>query len=342
LQIMGSNQIQDILTELVHGHNLSDELSERAFHIIMNGGATPAQIAAFLVALRIKGETVGEIVNAAKVMQHKSHGFIAPDDAIDTCGTGGDGKHTLNISTATAIVISACGVKVVKHGNRSVTSVSGSSDVLQHLGVNTEANIEIQQRALLELGFCYLNAPIYHPAMRYVAPIRKELGLRSIFNLLGPLANPARTKRQLLGVYDAKWLRPMAESLHALGLKKAWVVHGDDGMDEITTTTTSRVAELNDGEIKEFQINPEDYGIALCDIAAIKGGLPEDNARAMQELLSGKNNAYRDIVLINAAAGLIVADKCDDIRAGLEMARHAIDSSNAKYLLANYAEMTNY
>jgi anthranilate phosphoribosyltransferase len=339
---MGSNQIQDILTELVHGRNLSEELSERAFQIIMNGGATPAQIAAFLVAIRIKGETVTEIVSGAKVMQHKAHSFIAPDDAIDTCGTGGDGKHTLNISTATAIVISACGVKVVKHGNRSVTSVSGSSDVLQHLGVNTEAGLKIQQKALNEIGFCYLNAPLYHSAMRYVAPIRKELGLRSVFNLLGPLANPARTKRQLLGVYDAKWLRPMAESLRALGLKKAWVVHGDDGMDEITTTTTSRVAELDNGEVREFQINPNDYGIELCDIAAIKGGLPEDNAKAMQELLSGKSNAYRDIVLLNAAAGLVVADKCADIAGGLKMAIEAIDSAKAKYLLANYAEMTNY
>lgn len=352
---MGSNQIQDILTELANSQNLTCEMAERAFHIVMSGGATPAQIAALLMGLRAKGETVDEIISAAKVMRHKAVSFDAGVDALDTCGTGGDGKRSFNISTAVAIVIASCEVKVIKHGNRAVTSASGSSDVLQHLKVCINAPLEVQKQAFEEIGFCYLMAPLYHPAMRYVTDVRKELGLRTIFNLLGPLANPARTKRQLIGVYDKKWLKPMAEVLKELGTQKAWLVCGDDGMDEITITTYSHIVQLDNGNITEFQLNPADYGIQLVSEQDLRGGLPEDNAKAMQKLLEGEkanflsdgivNNkaisAYRDIVLLNSAAGLLVAGKCFDLHEGIELAKESIDSGKAKYLLANYAEMTN-
>ncbi len=348
---MGSNQIQDILTELAYGRDLEYELAERAFHIIMSGGATPAQIAAFLMGLRAKGETVAELAAGANVMRHKSIKFggnigeAEAMNALDTCGTGGDGKRTFNISTATAIVIASCGVKVIKHGNRSITSASGSSDVLQHLGVRIDASEQLQQQALQQLNFCHLMAPLYHPAMRHVADVRKELGLRTIFNLLGPLANPARTTRQLIGVYDAKWLRPMAETLHKLGAHKAWLVHGNDGMDEITTTTTSQIVQLHNGEITEFTLNPNDYGIAFCTEDSLKGGLPAENAVAMQALFSGKKTgniaAYRDIVLLNAAAGLIVAEHCETLSQAMQLATEAIDSGKAKILLAEYIEITN-
>jgi anthranilate phosphoribosyltransferase len=343
---MGTNQIQDILTQLAYGRNLTYEMAERAFHIILTGGATPAQIGAFLMGLRAKGETTQEILAGSTVMRHKANSFEIGDETIldnvlDTCGTGGDGKRTFNISTAASIVIASCGVKVVKHGNRSITSASGSSDVLQHLNVKIDAPKQIQQQAFEQLGFCYLMAPLYHPAMRHVTDVRKELGLRTIFNLLGPLANPARCKRQLIGVYDAKWLKPMAECLRELGANKVWLVHGADGMDEITTTTISHIVELNDGQITEFTLNPTDCGVEIADEMALKGGLPAENAIALQDLLNGKHSAYRDIVLLNAAAGLVVADSCTTLTEGIKLAAEAIDSGKAKTLLANYAEMTN-
>jgi anthranilate phosphoribosyltransferase len=338
---MGSNHIQDILTELAHMRDLSAGEAERAFHIIMTGGATPAQIAAFLMGLRIKGETVVEITAGAEVLRHKALTFTAPEGAIDTCGTGGDGKRSYNISTAVAIVVAACGVAVVKHGNRSVTSASGSSDVLQQLGVNIAASPEVQQRALRETNLCFLMAPLYHHAMRHVASVRQELGLRTIFNLLGPLANPARTRFQLLGVYDRQWLTPMAETLRALGVQRAWVVHGEDGMDELTTTTISYVAALEqDGNIRHFTLNPTDYGIPFAAPEALRGGLPEDNAHALQDVLNGKHGAYRDIVMLNAAAALVVAGKAQDIQQGIAYAAEAVDSGKARSILAQYSEMT--
>ncbi len=337
---MGSNQIQDILTELAHGRDLSTELAERAFQIMMTGGATPAQMGAFLMGLRSKGETVEEITAGARVLRHKAQTFAAPEGAIDTCGTGGDGKRTFNISTAVAIVTAACGVPVVKHGNRGVTSASGSSDILSELGVNIEATPDISQAALQQTNLCFLMAPLYHKAMRHVAPVRKELGLRTIFNLLGPLANPAGTKRQLLGVYDRAWVRPLAEVLHQLGVVKAWVVHGADGMDEITTTDATYVAILEHGEITERMIAPEEVGLERVPEAALKGGTPDVNARALQELLVGREGAYRDIVLLNTAAALVVADACDSLEEGMGKAREAIDSGKARQTLAAFAGVT--
>ncbi|TAE80904.1 MAG: anthranilate phosphoribosyltransferase [Alphaproteobacteria bacterium] len=332
---MGSNHIQDILTELACKRDLSLEMAERAFHIIMSGGATPAQMGAFLMGLRQKGETVIEIAAGVRVLRHKAHCFHAPDDAIDTCGTGGDGKHTYNISTTVAIVVAAAGVPVVKHGNRAVTSASGSSDVLRELGLNIEAAPEQSEQVLRDIGLCFLMAPMYHKAMRHIAPVRQELGLRTIFNLIGPLANPARTKRQLLGVYSRQWLRPLAEVLHYLGTNKAWIVHGHDGMDELTTMEASTIVELHHGSIREWEITPEMFGIERPDPAELTGGLAEVNARALRDVLHGKRGAYRDIVLLNSAAALCVADKVPDMHQGMSMAANIIDSGAAHRLLAD-------
>lgn len=338
---MGSNQIQDILTELAHGRDLEHEHASRAFQIIMNGGATPAQIGAFLMGLRAKGETVTEITAGAQVLRHKAQTFDAPPEAIDTCGTGGDGKHTYNISTTVAIVTAACGVPVVKHGNRSVTSASGSSDVLSALGVNVEISPQQSQRALSETNLCFLMAPLYHKAMRHVAPVRKELGLRTVFNLLGPLANPARTQRQLLGVYSRDWLVPLAEVLRNLGVVRAWVVHGSDGMDELTTTGISYVASLEEsGEIREFTVSPEECGIELAAPEALRGGLPEANARALQEVLHGKQGAYRDIVVLGTAAALVIAGKAVSLPEAATLAREALDNGAARDTLANFVRLT--
>jgi anthranilate phosphoribosyltransferase len=337
---MGSNEIQNILTELAHHRDLSAEAAQHAFQIIMNGGATPAQMGAFLMGLRQKGETVTEITAGAQILRHKVQTFAAPDNAIDTCGTGGDGKRTFNISTTVAIVLASCGVPVVKHGNRGVTSASGSSDILKALGVVIDAPADISQYALKETNLCFLMAPLYHKAMRHIAPIRQELGLRTIFNLLGPLANPAGTKKQLLGVYDKKWARPLAETLRNLGATHAWVVHGDDGMDEITTTTTSHIVTLHQGKIREFTLDPHDYGISYASEASLAGGLPEENATALHDILSGKWNAYADIVMLNAAAALTMAESCEDMHEGCAIARQVMENGSAKRTLAAFIEAT--
>ncbi|MGB1539783.1 MAG: anthranilate phosphoribosyltransferase, partial [Rickettsiales bacterium] len=270
------NTIQTHIDALVEGRDLLPAEAENAFQIIMNGGATPAQMAAFLVALRMKGETAEEICAGATVLRAKAKPFNAPQGAIDTCGTGGDAKGTLNVSTAVAIVVAACGVPVVKHGNRSVSSKSGSSDVLTELGVKIDAEIPVMEEALKRGNLCFLMAPMFHQAMRHVAPVRKELGMRTVFNLLGPLSNPARPKRQVLGVYDAKWLVPMAETLGKLGAERAWIVHGSDGMDELTTTGSSQIAELKiDGSVRRFEVSPEDFGMQTVSLKALEGRGPD-------------------------------------------------------------------
>lgn len=338
---MGSNTIQDILTTLAKGEDLPREDAEKAFQIIMNGGATPAQIGAFLIGLRIKGETVDEITAGAHILRSKAATLSAAENAIDTCGTGGDMKYTLNISTAVAIVVAGCGVPVAKHGNRSISSASGSSDVLKSLGVNITADAETSERALKECNLCFMMAPLYHKAVRHVADVRVELGLRTIFNLLGPLANPAGTKRQIVGVYDRKWCAPLAHVLQNLGATHAWVVSGDDGMDEITTTTTSHIVELKDGTIREFSLDPADYGIEYITEMDLRGEDGEYNAKAMSKLLSGEKGAYRDIVLLNSAAALIIAGKCDSIEDGLLLAAKSIDSRKAIQTLGALKEITS-
>jgi len=336
-----TNDIQQYIHKVARHEHLTVEESSRAFQIMMLGGATPAQMAALLMGLVMKGETVSELTGAASVMRAKADPFTAPAHALDTCGTGGDAKGTLNISTAVAIVTAACGVPVAKHGNRAVSSKSGSADVLKALGVNTEASTPLLEASLREANICFLMAPQFHKAMRHIAPVRQELAMRTIFNLVGPLSNPAKTKRQLLGVYSAHLLRPMAEALHNLGSEKAWVVHGSDGLDELTLCGGSLIAELKNGGITTFEINPSDLGLSICAPDALKGGDPEQNARAIHQLLSKTAGPFRDVVLLNTAAALVVADKAADLQSGIAQAADAIDSGNAKAILAQLVEITN-
>jgi anthranilate phosphoribosyltransferase len=335
------NEIQHLISRVAEGGNLSRDESSRAFQIMMMGGATPAQIAALLMALRIKGETVEEITGAALTLRAKMEKIAAPENAIDVCGTGGDGKGTLNVSTAVALVVAASGVPVVKHGNKSVSSLTGSADVLAALGVNMQAGRELAEVSLKEANVCFMFAPLYHKAVRHVAPVRQELGVRTIFNLLGPLANPASPKRQLMGVYDRALLVPMTEVLRALGSEAAWVVHGSDGLDELTITGITHVAELKDGEIRSFEVTPEEAGLERVELQALKGGNAEGNARELALLLAGKRSAYRDIVLLNAAAALKVAGRVEALRDGVELAACAIDEGRAKATLANLARITS-
>lgn len=337
-----ASTIQKYINKIARGENLESPEAEHAFQIIMNGGATPAQMAAFLVALRMKGESVVEIAAGARVMRLKAEPFACPEGAVDTCGTGGDASGTLNISTAVAIVVAACGVPVVKHGNRSISSKSGSSDVLSELEVNVNAEFSTLQLAVQKCNLTFLMAPRFHKAMRHVAPVRLELGMRTIFNLLGPLSNPAKPLYQLIGVYDRAWLRPVAEVLAELGCKRAWVVHGSDGMDELTTTGESWVAELReDGTIHEFSINPQDLGFAPATLKDLAGRDPAFNAVRLRELLHGQQGAYRDIVLLNSAAVLLVAGKAADLQQGIALAAEAIDSRKARETLATLVSITS-
>lgn len=335
------NTIQQYIDRLCQYHHLTQAEAEHAFQIILNGGATPAQMAAFLVALRMKGETVDELIAGAKVLRAKAVTLKAPTDVFDTCGTGGDAQGTLNISTAVAIVLAACGVKVAKHGNRSFTSRSGSSDVLSALGVNVNANIETLEKALEKCNISFLMAPRFHTCMRHVAPVRLELGMRTIFNLLGPLSNPTSPKRQILGVYDRNLLEPLAYVLKELGVERAWVVHGSDGMDELTTTGESYVAELVDGHIHSFVLTPEEAGLHRVTLDDLKGRGPEYNAKQLQYLLAGTPGPYRDIVLFNAAAALIVAGKAGDFGSAMQQAAEVIDNGTARQTLANLVAITS-
>lgn len=334
-------EFQKLLAQVAEGKILSHEQAQRALQIMLSGGATPAHIAAFLIGLKIRGETVGELLGAAEVMRAKSPVFSAPEGAIDTCGTGGDGLHTVNISTAVALVVAACGVPVVKHGNRAVSSRSGSADVLTALGVNIMVEPDVLQECLTACNLCFLFAPKFHAAMRHVAPVRQELGFRTLFNLVGPLSNPARPSYQLLGVYSRHWVEPLAEVLRELGLKRAWVVHGHEGEDELSIAGPSYVAELKDGEIHHFEISPEDVGLPLHPLQALKGGNAEENAHALQHMLSGEPGAYRDAVLFNAAAALLIAGKAGDLSEGITLAAEAIDSRAAKQTLADLIFITN-
>ncbi|WP_321391442.1 anthranilate phosphoribosyltransferase [Emcibacter sp.] len=336
-----SFEFKKIIDKIARGQSLSRGESRDSFEYIMSGDATGPQIGAFLMGLRVRGETVDEITGAAEVMRAKASTIQAPEGAVDTCGTGGDGASTYNISTAAAIVISACGVPVAKHGNRAMSSKSGSADVLETLGVNIEAEHDIVEKCIRELGIGFLMATRHHSAMRHVGPARASLGTRTIFNLLGPLANPAGTKRQVIGVFDKKWVRPMAEVLAQLGSEHVWVVHGSDGLDELTICGPSHVAEYKDGLVSEFEVSPEDIGIRTSDIKEIKGGDAAYNAAALQEILKGTKNAYRDIVLLNSAAALVVADRATDLKEGAELAASVLDDGSAYEKLQQWIRMSN-
>ncbi|PWJ20400.1 anthranilate phosphoribosyltransferase [Jannaschia seohaensis] len=308
---------------------LSREEAESAFAAFFDGDATPAQIAGFLMALRTRGETVEEIAAAASAMRARCNRVEAPEGAMDIVGTGGDGKGTLNISTATAFVVAGAGVPVAKHGNRNLSSKSGAADVLTQMGIEVNVGAAVATRALAEAGICFMMAPMHHPATRHVMPVRAELGTRTVFNILGPLTNPAGVKRQLTGAYARSLIRPMAEVLRDLGSTSAWLVHGSDGTDEVSIAGPTAVAALADGEITEREITPDDAGLPTHPFEAILGGDPAENGRAFRALLDGKPGPYRDAVLLNAAAALVVAGVASDLPEGAAMAASSIDTGAA-------------
>ncbi|MDX8348741.1 anthranilate phosphoribosyltransferase [Cognatiyoonia sp. IB215446] len=336
--------MSEALKPLIHAAAegpLSRAEAEEAFEILFDGDATPSQIGGFLMALRTRGETVDEYAAAAAVMRAKCLPVKAPGGAMDIVGTGGDGKHTLNISTATAFVVAGAGVPVAKHGNRNLSSKSGTADVQGQMGINVMVGPDVVERGLAEAGIGFMMAPMHHPAIRHVMPTRAELGTRTIFNILGPLTNPAGVKRQLTGAFSRDLIRPMAETLLALGSDKAWLVHGSDGTDELTITGTSWVAAIEDGAVREFEITPADAGLPTHDFSAIIGGTPEENADALRALLDGQESAYRDAVLLNAAAALLVAGKGEALPDGVALAKDSIDTGRAKHALETLARITS-
>jgi anthranilate phosphoribosyltransferase len=334
------SDLRPLLSRIAAGERLSEAEAEAAFEIIMSGDATPSQMGGLLMGLRVRGETVDEITGAARIMRSKAVTISAPPGAVDTCGTGGDGSGTFNVSTATALILAGAGVPVAKHGNRALSSRSGSADVLTALGVNIDCDMAVVERCLHEIGIGFLMAPRHHSATRHVAPTRVELATRTIFNLLGPLSNPAGAKRQLVGVFAAQWVVPMAEVLGRLGAEHAWVVHGS-GIDELTTTGVSNVAEFKDGKVRSFEVVPEDAGLPRASLDAIKGGEPAHNAALMRAMLAGERGPMRDIALLNAAAGLIVADRAADLREGVVVAADAHDSGKAAEALSRLIAETN-
>jgi anthranilate phosphoribosyltransferase len=333
--------LKDLIARVADGHSLDQGQAETAFDIIMSGDATPAQIGAFLMALRVRGETVDEITGAARIMRAKATAIDAPADAIDIVGTGGDAKGTLNVSTGASFVVAACGVPVAKHGNRALSSKTGAADVLTALGVNIDADFELVREAIWENNLGFLMAPRHHSAMRNVGGVRVELATRTIFNILGPLSNPAQVSRQMVGVFARQWVEPLAHVFANLGLERAWVVHGADGLDEMSTTGPTYVAELKDGAVRTFEVTPEDAGLARATLDDIRGGDSERNAAAMRAMLAGEPGAFRDIVILNAAAALIVAGKADDLAAGAQLAAQAIDSGAAMETLNRLIAITN-
>ena len=322
------------------GCSLTEEQSKEAFDIIMTGNATPSQIGGFLMAMRVRGETTEEITGAALSMREKVVKITAPFGAIDTVGTGGDASGTFNISTASSFIVSAAGVPVAKHGNKALSSKTGAADVLSQLGVNLDCDISVVQKAMDEIGICFLMAPRHHMAMRHVAASRSELGTRTIFNILGPLANPALVTKQLVGVFSESWVEPMARVLKSLGSERAWVVHGSDGLDEITTTGITKVAALDKGDITTFTIHPDDAAIELAQPKDLKGGLPKQNAEALLYLLKGEKGAYRDIVVFNSAAALIISGKVSTLKEGARLAADMIDNGQAKQKLDQLVSIT--
>ncbi|SNR45463.1 anthranilate phosphoribosyltransferase [Paracoccus sediminis] len=319
---------------------LTGSEAEAAFSALFDGAATPAQIGGLLMALRVRGETVDEIAAAARAMRARMNRIHAPIGAMDIVGTGGDGKGTLNISTATAFVVAGAGVPVAKHGNRNLSSKSGAADALTAMGINVMGGPTVAQEAISHAGICFMMATMHHPAMRHVGPPRAELGTRTVFNLLGPLTNPASVRRQLTGAFSADWIRPMAEVLRDLGSDAAWLVHGADGTDEISIAGETRVAALKDGAISEFVVVPEDAGLSRHPFESIIGGEPHENAAAFRALLGGDPGAYRDAVLLNAAAALLIAGKAGDLHEGAAMAAESIDSGAAKARLDRLAHIT--
>lgn len=334
------SELKSHIAHVAAGKALSFDQAKAAFNIIMSGEATPSQIGGFLMALRMRGETVDEISGAVATMREKMLRVDAPDGAIDIVGTGGDGSHSVNISTASAFVIAGAGVPVAKHGNRGLSSQTGAADVLMALGVKIDKSPEAIGHLIHETGVGFMFAPAHHPAMKHVGPTRVELGTRTIFNLLGPLSNPAGVKRQMVGVFAPEWVEPLAETLRNLGAEHVWVVHGD-GFDEITTTGETYVAELCDGNVRSFSINPESVGLKRHAREELRGGDAAFNAAALRAVLGGKPGAYRDTVLMNAGAGLVVAGRAPTLADGVAMAARSIDDGSALRVLDKLVLISN-
>jgi anthranilate phosphoribosyltransferase len=333
--------IQEALQLAIESKNLSEDQMAGAMREIMEGNATGAQIGAFLTALRMKGETVEEITGAARVMREKVAAIKAPKGTVDTCGTGGDNSHTFNISTTTAFVVAACGVPVAKHGNRSVSSTCGSADVLEALGIKIDLEPAKAERCLSETGFGFMFAPLFHPAMKHAIGPRKEMGVRTIFNILGPLTNPAGASRQVLGVFSHALTEPMAQVLGKLGAEHAFVVHGEDGLDEITTTAGTRVSELKNGTVNTYTLSPELFGFETGPGDDLTGGDAAVNAKITTDILEGQAGTKRNIVIMNAAAALVAGGKVKDFVEGAKAAATAIDSGGARRKLEEVKKVSN-
>lgn len=334
-------EIKPLIAKVANGESLSRDEACTAFEILMSGEATPSQIAGFVMALRVRGETVDEITGAVTAMRAKMLRVDAPANAIDVVGTGGDASGTYNISTCAALVVAGAGVPVAKHGNRALSSKSGAADVLDALGVKLELTPAEISRCISEAGIGFMFAPGHHSAMRHVGPTRVELGIRTIFNLLGPLSNPAGVKRQLLGVFSPQWVEPLAHVLRELGAEAAWVVHGAGGVDEISLAGPTQVAELKDGVIRTFEITPEEVGLPVTPIDAIRGADSAVNAVALKTVLAGKPTAYRQVVLLNAAAALVIAGVAGSLAEGIELARTSIDEGHAADRLQRLVNVSN-
>ncbi|WP_420013791.1 anthranilate phosphoribosyltransferase [Tateyamaria sp.] len=334
-----SDALKPLIDAAANGPLTRDQ-AEAAFQILFEGEATPSQIGGLLMALRTRGETVDEYAAAAAVMRAKCNAVRAPEGAMDIVGTGGDGKGTLNISTATAFVVAGAGVTVAKHGNRNLSSKSGAADALTQMGINVMVGPQVVEKALEQAGIAFMMAPMHHPAIAHVMPTRAELGTRTIFNILGPLTNPAGVKRQLTGAFSRDLIRPMAETLAQLGSEAAWMVHGSDGTDELTITGVSWVSGLENGTVTDFEVHPEEAGLPIHPFEDIIGGTPEENAQAFRALLDGAPGAYRDAVLLNAAAALKVVGKVDSLKSGVAMAQESIDSGAAAAKIKAVAQIT--
>ena len=332
---------KSLLALTADGGELDRDQAETAFDIIMSGDATPAQIGAFLMCLRMRGETVTEIAAAATVMRAKALKISAPPDAIDIVGTGGDGSGTLNISTGSALTVAGCGVPVAKHGNRALSSKSGAADVLMALGVHIDADMRLIEKSIADAKIGFMMAPRHHSATRHVAGPRVELAIRTVFNMLGPVSNPAMVNRLMVGVFAPEWVEPMAHVLAELGAERAWVVHGEGGLDELATSGMAHVASLKDGKVETFEVTPEDAGLPRCDLEDIKGGDAEFNADALTALLAGEPSAYRDTVLFTSAAALIVAGKADTLKDGAAIAAESIDTGKARAALDRMIEISH-
>jgi anthranilate phosphoribosyltransferase len=336
-----SQELRQMIQKVAGGATLTEEEARLALEQMTDGAATPAQMGAFLMALRVRGETVEEITGAVKMMRARMNRVVVPDGAVDIVGTGGDGHGTYNISTCAALIAAGAGVKIAKHGNRRASSMSGASDVLSELGVKLEVPFDTVARCVEEAGVGFMWAPMHHPALKHWAPVRTELGFRTIFNLLGPIANPAGVKRQVVGVFSWHWVEPIAHVLCNLGAEHVWVVHGHDGLDELTTTGATDVAEVKDGKVRVFEVTPADAGLAPAKLSDLRGGDEKHNAAAIREVLDGRQTPLRDIALLSAAAAMIVGGRATSLKEGVAMGARSIDSGAAGAALDRLVAITN-